>query len=727
MEIYFFVSALINALASILLGALIIFKNPFSKVNRLYALFCLSVAIWSVAYMAWPLSDSKESILLSFQLLHIGASFTPIFYFHFTVVWLGVHRKYKYKIITKMGYSLAVFFSLSAFSKYFIASIEQKFSIGYWANPGVLYHFYLIYFGLFAVYSSLILFKYYKKVSGLKKEQAKYILIGMVLAFAGGATNYPLWYDINLPPFGNILPVSYIILTAYAIVAYRLMDIKLVLRKSTVFIFSILTVFLLGAGVKLAYDISIGLGKYTGDILMLISAVLLYDPLKNRFFSLANKYFFSTYYDSRKVISDISENLRGLLDTEGIYDYIRNRLGEAFHFNAFGVLSYDEQKEEYELVYNRGFQVGSKKFFRGNKTLRRQFIDKNRPIVVEEVKNMYQKGGVKKMVNYLEKMNVEVIAPLNSQDKNVGLLVFGPKESGDMYNEEDLEVIKIVSSQAAVTIENAHLYEEAKNFNVKLKKEVKKATKNLQAANERLRRMDKAKTDFLSIASHQLRTPLTVIKGYISMLLEYNFGKLGKKQEQALRKVFDSSERLIDLVENLLNVSRMQSGRMEYNFQKYRLEDMAQDVYDELKTVAEKKGLRFVLNTPSQPLPQVNIDPEKMRQVVMNLIDNAIKYTPAGHVTIDLNKTKQGVEFCVKDSGMGMTPEDIDNLFQKFSRNEKTDLVHTEGTGLGLYVAKKIVEAHGGKIWAESEGKGKGSKFCFTLPVKEDSKKKKKK
>ena len=206
------------------------------------------------------------------------------------------------------------------------------------------------------------------------------------------------------------------------------------------------------------------------------------------------------------------------------------------------------------------------------------------------------------------------------------------------------------------------------------------------------------------------------------MLLEESFGKMTKKQEGALKKVFESSERLIDLVEDLLNVSRIESGRMEFNMEKTQMEEMVEGVHEELRTAAEKKGLKFTFNKSKKKLPKIDVDPEKMRQVVMNLTDNAIKYTQEGSVTLSLSRTKQGIKFCVKDSGMGIPEGEMGNLFKKFSRNEKTDLIHTEGTGLGLYVAKQIVEGHGGNIWAESKGKGKGSKFIFTLPL--DHKKK---
>jgi signal transduction histidine kinase len=721
---FFVVLNFLVAISSIGFGLFVYINNTKSLVNKAFFGHTIAIFLWSFPYAIWLLQNTPKDALFWSRMLNFGAIFIPVTFFHWVLAFLHKHNEKKYKIFLSLAYFISIVFALFSFSDIYIKGVASVSIFPYWPQANWLYFIYLgiSYVGLIT-FGGFLLFKNIRRQTGVFKEQLRYVFIGAVVGFMGGAMNFPFMLGIDLfLPVGNILILSFPILFTYAIIEYRLMDIKLVFRKSTVFIFSILSVILVATGIKLLYEHYIGWGVYTGDILMVMAAVILYDPVKDRFFVLANRYFFSTYYDTRKVISDISENLRSLLDTEKIYDYIQKRLGEAFHFTAFGVLSYDENKKEYRVIYNQGFDGGNKKFSRGGKKLYQDFIDKNHPIVVEEVKNMHKSGHVRKMIDYLEKMGVEVVAPLNSQDKNVGLLVFGPKESGDMYNEEDLEVIKIISSQAAVTIENARLYEETRKFNIKLKEEVEKATKNLKAANERLKRLDQAKTDFLSIASHQLRTPLTVIKGYISMLLAEDFGKLGKKQEQALKKVLDSSDRLIDLIEDLLNVSRMQSGRMEYNFKKSRLEDLVREVHEELKNSAEKKGLKFVINTPSKSLPRVSMDPEKMRQVVMNLADNAIKYTQKGSVTLNLSRSGNSVKFSVEDTGMGMTQEDIDNLFQKFSRNENADLVHTEGTGLGLYVAKQIAEAHGGKIWAESEGKGKGSKFCFTLPVKKNSK-----
>lgn len=251
---------------------------------------------------------------------------------------------------------------------------------------------------------------------------------------------------------------------------------------------------------------------------------------------------------------------------------------------------------------------------------------------------------------------------------------------------------------------------------IEQREKLEKLTKQLKVANTRLKKLDEAKSEFISIASHQLRTPLTVIKGYLSMIREGDFGKLGEKIEGPIEKIYESSQRLISLVANLLNISRIESGKLKFNFVEMQLEDMIESVMEELKNKADEKGLRFTFKKNKKPLPKIKIDEEKIRQVVANLIDNSIKYTETGSIEIELKQENKDLYFCVKDTGAGIRKNDIGKLFQKFSRGTgKTKT--TDGTGLGLFVARQMVEAHKGAIWVESKGEGHGSKFCFTLPI----------
>ncbi|MEK7164951.1 MAG: HAMP domain-containing sensor histidine kinase [Patescibacteria group bacterium] len=252
---------------------------------------------------------------------------------------------------------------------------------------------------------------------------------------------------------------------------------------------------------------------------------------------------------------------------------------------------------------------------------------------------------------------------------------------------------------------------------VEAREKIQALAKELETANEKLKQADLAKSEFLSIAAHQLRTPLTAIKGYISMFLEGDYGKFTDEQTKELESIFRSADRLTRLIDVFLNVSRIETGRLDLKKEPVQYMEIVEAVHRDLAQQAAKKGLKLTIQPPSEPLPLMMLDRDKIHDVTMNLVDNAIKYTPSGWVNIRISRTPSLLTFQVQDSGMGISAADIDKLFQKFTRAEAVTRIHTGGSGLGLFIAKKIVEAHGGRIWVESEGPGKGSIFNYTLPI----------
>lgn len=259
----------------------------------------------------------------------------------------------------------------------------------------------------------------------------------------------------------------------------------------------------------------------------------------------------------------------------------------------------------------------------------------------------------------------------------------------------------------------------------------------LSTANDQLRKLDNAKTEFISIASHQLRTPITAIKGFASLLMEGSYGELTESVKGAVGKVYDSSERLVALIEDLLNVSRIESGRMQFAFEKADVAKLIKELYDNFILIAKNKNFFLEMKMPETPLPEIVMDYTKIRELVSNFVDNALKYTEQGGVVISAEMRDGGVvidengfvipdkksEFgkviriTVKDTGIGIPKEEIPYLFKKFSRGKDVSRLHVGGTGLGLYVGKAIAEAHHGQVWVESEGDGKGSSFIIEIPT----------
>jgi len=325
------------------------------------------------------------------------------------------------------------------------------------------------------------------------------------------------------------------------------------------------------------------------------------------------------------------------------------------------------------------------------------FFDVVTPLLSESTASTIQKNS---------HIQTSLVYPLLTENKKLGVLLFVLNRKAKDLSFFEKESIASLVNVVAVALDKALLYEALTNL-----------TKELEVANRELKRLDAAKSEFLSIASHQLRTPLTAVKGYISLILEGTYGTIAKKLQRPIKNVYDSNERLIRLVNDLLSLSRIESGKMELNIEETDLEKMAQSVLNELKIKAEQKNLELIFKEPAQPFGLVFVDSEKIRNVILNLVDNSIRYTEKGSITISAAQKNNKLLLTVQDTGVGMTKEGITKLFESFTRGQAGVNLSSEGAGLGLYIAKQFVKMHKGKIWAESPGKGQGSTFHIELPI----------
>jgi signal transduction histidine kinase len=248
--------------------------------------------------------------------------------------------------------------------------------------------------------------------------------------------------------------------------------------------------------------------------------------------------------------------------------------------------------------------------------------------------------------------------------------------------------------------------------------QIEQLANRLQNANKRLKILDQMKSEFVSIASHQLRSPLTSIRGYASMLLEGSFGKLPQKAEEAVSRIAESSRFMALSVEDYLNVSRIQSGNMKYVLSEFSVKDVAKGIADDMRPEGVKRGLLITFTGDTQCSCVVKADIGKTRQIIQNLVDNALKYTKKGSIEIKVydKKNPKRVYVDVTDTGIGMSQETLESIFGKFERARNANEVNVTGTGLGLYVAKKMAEDMGGTISATSPGENQGSTFTLSLP-----------
>ncbi len=291
------------------------------------------------------------------------------------------------------------------------------------------------------------------------------------------------------------------------------------------------------------------------------------------------------------------------------------------------------------------------------------------------------------------------ISPLIVRKDLIGAIVIGMNDPQETISEYRHALLSQLAELVGIGIDNSLLYNEVQN------------------ANEKLKELDLLKNEFVSVASHELRTPMTAIKSYLWMALEDRGGKLNEKQRYYIQRGYNSVDRLIRLVNDMLNISRIEAGRITVNMQAVDLEALAQEVVDEVQPRAKEVGVTVTISK-HEALPHVLADPDKIKEVFFNLIGNSIKFTPKdGTVVVNFTEKDGFIETQIVDTGSGIEAEDIGKLFQKFGLmpGSYTTNQPAMGTGLGLYICRSIVELHQGKIWAESDGRGKGATFTFQL------------
>ena len=290
-----------------------------------------------------------------------------------------------------------------------------------------------------------------------------------------------------------------------------------------------------------------------------------------------------------------------------------------------------------------------------------------------------------------------IAVPIFSEDDIIGSIIFLVNKPKESIQEADIQMMKSLADQTGVVTRNLKLYEQ------------------LTEANEHLKEIDQVKSEFMSIASHQLRTPLSGIMGYLSMLVDGDYGGFKEDQKDILEQVLEASKRMVRLVNVFLNITRIEAGRFKLDRQKVQLNELIKSGIQELRSRAQEKHLKLTFDTPDE-VRGIYVDPDKMADVVLNLVDNAIKYTEKGNVGVKLIQKEDALRCEVSDSGIGIDPNEAKRLFDKFVRGSGIARVQPDGSGLGLFIAKKIVEAHGGAIGVVSNGVGKGSTFWFEMP-----------
>lgn len=454
-------------------------------------------------------------------------------------------------------------------------------------------------------------------------------------------------------------------------------------------------------------ETSTSLSVSPANIFLALLLAFIFQPIKKFFDRITDNIFYRDTYKSEDFFSDLSELLASSTDLRGLLERASIKIAQTLKVEQVFFFVY------YSNGVNHHMSAGTPRHSRI-------------PLADAEVLDQYHKdyGQViltetlpenAKIRPVLISHKIELLMPLTSGGRIVGYVCLGDHRNGN-YTKRDLKVLSTVADELVIAIQNALSVHEIKEINATLQQRIDVATKELRESNAQLQRLDIAKDEFVSMASHQLRTPLTSVKGYISMLLDGDAGKLTETQQKLLSEAFKSSERMVGLISDFLSVSRVQTGRFVIEIRETDLSQLVKQEVDSLRDMARSHDLSLTLDIPKEPV-MVQLDEEKIRQIVMNFIDNAVYYSHAGgKITVALESKEKNAVLKVTDVGIGVPEKEQAKLFSKFYRASNARKQRPDGTGVGLYLAKKVISGHRGKLVFSSE-EGRGSTFGFSLPL----------
>jgi signal transduction histidine kinase len=699
------------------LGLTTLLNNHSKTLNKVFALFTLTVGVWIISsYTSNDVHNSPHASVIGNYFVFSFSFFSSYLLCWFAVTLAGDKRfAYYLRLLTLPIFAIA---ALSA-TPFVVAGAERQGSV-YAVEFGPLAILYIV--GVVALLASamVVLHRSFKHTKGDQQAHIRILYRSMVIALP-----IILLTEFILPAatgwFGltniGILPMALpVVALYYSVVRLKLFNLRLVVVRSLAYV---LTLGIIGTLYSIVSYYLTTFSKASGDrllqevlnVALIIIAINVYPPTVRAFRKLTNSLFYRDAYDPQELFGELNKMLVSSLDVKFLMMQSISIIETALKPDYILIGLRDDELRQ------RIFSSKKIEFEQGDSAKLRLLLPSvHHKVVVTDSLDGPRQNELQRL---LERNNIAVLVRLAQNVRNgeegFGYLALGVKKSGNPYTSQDIRVLDTVANELIIAIQNALHYEEIQRFNLVLQARVDDATRKLRRTNEKLKTLDETKDDFISMASHQLRTPLTSIKGYLSMVLEGDAGKINETQAKMLGQAFVSSQRMVYLIADLLNVSRLKTGKFVIEAAPTNLAKMVSEEIDQLVETAGGKQIELTYKQP-KIFPDVMLDETKTRQVIMNFMDNAIYYTPSGgHIRVELVDAPTSVELRVVDDGIGVPKAEQHHLFTKFYRAGNARKARPDGTGLGLFMAKKVVLAQGGSVIFESK-EGKGSTFGFLFP-----------
>ena len=709
---------ILAALGCIILGLLVLSRDKSSPINILAASINACVAIWSLAILLFLNTSSMSVALVSAKGYYMASALFVALMIIFAMVFPNgqlLARRYTWAVAAGAS-SMLLLLLIPSFVTTDI--ILKPGGHNYIIVGQLSYVIFSVYFIAFFLIGFAVMMRKFVVLKRHTRAQAGSYLLGIIaMSVPGFITN------LYLPFFGLydyiwVGPATaslFVASVTHGIVRHGMFDIRLASVRTLAYILSFST--LAGIYILLAswlsrvlLNVSYNADQQGINITLALVLVFLFQPIKHFFDRLTRTVFYRDSYDTDSFFARLNSQLTHTSDLRILLERVALEIGTTLNseYAFFFVYSTGQPHEGY---VSSGTARHPRIPVADIRTLD-EHVDRYgmRPIIANS-----QERIELPLRRLLTSHRIAIVLPLVQDSLVIGYLFLGDHRSGE-YKNRDTKVLRTIADELIIAINNALAVQEIKELNATLQQRIDSATKELRASNTQLQRLDKAKDEFVGMASHQLRTPLTSVKGYISMVIEGDAGKITDAQKHLLDEAFTSSERMVHLINDFLNVSRLQTGKFLIDKRPTQLAKVIEQELDSLATTAASRNLTFSYKPPAG-FPLLDLDEGKIRQVIMNFTDNALYYSPEHtNIHVKLTSDDNEVVFTVKDAGIGVPLAEQSQLFSKFYRASNARKQRPDGTGVGLYLAKKVVDAHGGKVIFAS-AVGHGSTFGFRLPL----------
>jgi signal transduction histidine kinase len=737
---------LITGLAILLLGIFVLYKNIKDLKHIVFFIFTVSIAIWQISSFFYHSAVSNDiAYWWGRYILFFGLSFIHIHPYYFSVLMFNLKNQRKFVIL---GYIIGAIFCIMQVSTGYVFSDMKRVYWGYAGVLGPLGAYYLIFFYTYATALLLNFYLGYRRaVTDAERLKLKYLFVGILVATIG-SIDFIAMSGYELYQFGYLFVDALAVIMAYTIVRHRLLDIETVGHKTllwlTILVSIIVSIFILIVMLRSWVETFSNIQQtifYTIIFFILLSA---FNRLKPRIDHFLQRRKYKAEAVFIKFIKDISL-IKGV---EELADKIINTLADVFYADT-SIILFDEDYKKCMLIKGISNSIIKDKVYLPDAVLLKWLRDYDDVIEAEQIQIDPAYADIKdKAMIYFESLNAKICIPLVFYGRLLGLLTLGKKGSLRPFTISDIKLLSMFRIEAAVALSNSLSYTDLQMLKGELENKVRERTDELAKAyielkkeHEKTKEVARLKSLFIANVSHELRTPLSSIIGFSELLGNKDFGELTEKQDKYLNTIQKSSKHLLHLINNVLDLSKIDAGKMPVTVSEFSISDLLRDAVEEFLPIVSKKEIKLITEFKDK-LPEIAADSVKLKEVIDNLLSNAVKFTPmAGTVKVKArliqpsafrSKASKQNDFnppsdihykddlnyiyvSVEDSGIGIKKEDVDRIFDAFEQVDSSYTKQYQGTGLGLAIVKRYVELHKGRIWVESE-LGKGSRFSFIIP-----------